>query len=268
MSHVFDGTVRLLGVVGRRVLLIALLLVVPYQLASSALLARVVTPAELLLASVRDLSLDPAIASQGLLWGGSVAILGLLVQVVAVGATVALASGAASGRRLGTAEALGIGLGRSGATLGGTVLALAAGLATVLVVVFLVVVALAGLGTGPVYVATIAAMTAIGLLVAAICYLVVPVAIAEPVGALGAFRRSVTLVRRSLGRILGVAILVGLLLALLAGALLVLTLLVDALLRPPSWLVEGIVASILSTVAVLVGGVAAQVVHAELAAAD
>jgi hypothetical protein len=241
-----------------------LLLLGPYQLLSSLVLeliapglatgtaidpGSIVEPADLA-------ELGQALAGPGIL----LSVLGLVVNVLAGGAVVALVLQRDRGQRPDLGAAIRTSLGRSGGTIGGSVLVLLAsmiaGLAVLVAIALLVIVA-PPLGLVLLFVIGVFAV-GIG---AGLTSLVVVIGIVEERGAWTTFTRALWVLRTRFWRLIGISLLVLLLLGI-ASLVISLPLGLLALVAGPlAWVVDGVSATLLSVLTVPVGVFAALLVH-------
>jgi hypothetical protein len=255
-----EGLLRLSARILWRTALLVALVIGPYQLLSSFVVARVVpesfTPGALL-------GDQPVLAPGDLLerfgiWTVVLQVLGLLVHLVVVTAAVGFVLQQDRGEPPSTRAALRFAIDRSGATVGGSVLLLAASLALAVLLVPLGVVLAAVPGVG--------AILAVGLAIAVAAtivgglLLVVPVAATHDRGAWTTFRGVLAIVRRRVGRLLGavglvvLALLVALLVSIPAVVLL-------AVVGPPGWVVDGLVSTLVTAIGLPVAAVAGLLVQ-------
>jgi hypothetical protein len=255
-----EGLLRLSARILWRTALLVALVIGPYQLLSSFVVARVMpesfTPGALL-------GDQPALAPGDLLerfgiWTVVLQVLGLLVHLVVVTAAVGFVLQEDRGEPPSIRAALRLAIDRSGATVGGSVLLLAGSLVLAVLLVPLGVVLAA--------VPEVGAILAVGLAVAAAAtiagavLLVVPVAATHDRGAWTTFRRVIAIVRRRVGRLLGT---VGLVVLTLLVALLVSipAVVLLAVVGPPGWVADGLVSTLVTAIGLPVAAVAGLLVQ-------
>jgi hypothetical protein len=163
------------------------------------------------------------------------------------------------GEPLDVAGALRTAVARSGATVGGSVLLILAG---VLSLVVLVPVAI-GLAFVPILgIVVLLAVGAIGYGVAAGVYsLIVPVAVVEDRGAWTTFTRALWVLRVRFWRVVGITLLVTLLLGIVSFAVALPLTVLSMAVGPLSWVVDGVTSTLLSLVVVPVTAFAALLVY-------
>jgi hypothetical protein len=238
-----------------------LLVMGPYQLLSNLVLARLLPElSDPELFGPTGVEFDPMdllVRVGG--WGVLLQVLGLLVTVIVVAAVVALVFQADRGEPLDVAGALRTAVARSGATVGGSVLLILAG---VLSLVVLVPVAI-GLAFVPILgIVVLLAVGAIGYGVAAGVYsLIVPVAVVEDRGAWTTFTRALWVLRVRFWRVVGITLLVTLLLGIVSFAVALPLTVLSMAVGPLSWVVDGVTSTLLSLVVVPVTAFAALLVY-------
>lgn len=261
VGDVLDGCFRLLRPVFGRAALIVLLIMGPYQLLSNLLLARLVPElSDPALLGTAGIELDPMelfLRIGG--WGVVLQVVGLLVTVIVVAAIVALVFQADRAEALDVAAAMRTAVSRSGATVGGSVLLLLAGLLALVVVVPLAI----GLAFVPIVgVLVLLAAGAVGYGIAAGLYsLLVPVAVVEDRGAWTTFTRALWVLRARFWRVVGVTLLVTLLLGIVSVAVALPLTFLSMAVGPWSWIVDGLSATVMSVVVVPVTAFAALLVY-------
>jgi hypothetical protein len=261
VGDVLDGAFRLLRPTFTRAALLVLLVVGPYQLLSNLVFARLVP----------ELSDPGAFAQPGVEfdpvellarvggWGVVLQVLGLLVHVIVGAAVVALAGQADRAEPLDVLAALRTAVARSGATVGGSVLMLVAGVLALLVVVPVLV----GVAFVPILgIVVVLAAVVFGFGVAAGAYsLIVPVAVVEDRGAWTTFTRALWVLRVRFWRVVGVTLLVSLLLALVGFAVVLPLGLLSFVAGPLGWIVDGAASTVVSLLVVPVTAYAALLVY-------
>jgi hypothetical protein len=217
VGDVLDGAFRTLRATFATAALVVLLVHGPYQLLSSLVLTQALPELSdpLVLEQLfTEGTVDVGLATRMTALVGGLAIVGLLVQVVAAAALAWVALRRDGGEETTPGAALRVGLSCSGAALGGTVLVGLVGLGLALVgtaIVALLFAVAAPLGVLALVVAVPAGLVAVPALVGAYL-LVVPIAVTERAGALTTFRRAMWVVRNRFWRVVGVALLLGLIL--------------------------------------------------------
>jgi hypothetical protein len=255
-----EGVLRLSARIFWRTALLVLLVIGPYQLLSSYLVARVVpesfTPGDLF---GEQPTLVPAdVLERFGVWTVVLQVLGLLVHLVVLTAAVAFVLQDDRGERPSTRDALRLASDRSGATVGGSVLLLGASLLLLVLVLPAAVVLAAVPVVGPVVGLVLG--LAVTAAIAGGSLLVVPVAAVEDRGAWTTFRRVLWVVRGRFRRLLGTVGLV--VLAFVVALLVSIPLLVlTAAVGPPGWLVDGLISTLVTAIGLPVVAVAGLLVH-------
>lgn len=252
VGDVLDGAFRLLRGRFGRVALAVVVVLGPFQFLSSFLASRLLPgggafgpPAmgEPDLVEIDDATIAAAFGLMSV-----TGILGFVVHVVVAGALVWLVLREDAGGRPAVGESLAGGLGRAWALIGGTflvgLLALAAGAVLAGVIAALVMLAWP--------LAILVAVPAVPLLfalAAAATSLVVPVAMVETdAGPARCARRALSLVRRRLGMMLGVTVLVLLVLMVVTFAVSMVLGVASWLAGPLAWVVDGVSGTAVSIV--------------------
>jgi hypothetical protein len=255
-----EGLLRLTGRIFWRTALLVLLVIGPYQLLSSYLVARVV-PESVTAGAL--FGAEPTVPPGELLerfgvWTVVLQVLGLLVHLAVLTAAVAFVLQADRGERPNTRAALRLAADRSGASVGGSVLLLGASLLLTVVVLPAGIVLAAVPVVGPV-VGVGLAMVVAGLVVGAFL-LVVPVAAVEDRGAWTTFRQVLWVVRTRVRRLLGTTglVVLALLVALLASIPLVV---LASVVVPPGWVTDGLISTLVTAIGLPVAAVAGLLVH-------
>jgi hypothetical protein len=208
----------------------------------------------------------PDALAAAVLWTGIVVIVGLVLGVVVAGAIVALADAHNQRMVRSVRDAVGIGLARSGATLGASVLVLV----TVVVVLALgsvVIAPITVLAPALGSVLVLGFVLLVGLAGAALSYLVVPVAVLGEQGAFRTLGTTLRLARRRARRMLGVVAVLALALVAVAVTVGVGVQGLDLVFSGPWWVGETLGTILLSVIAAPVTAVAAYVVHLDASAA-
>ncbi len=254
---------RCLQAVWRPSAAIVLLLLGPYQLLASHVLARQVPAAAG--SAVTERFADPfadQTAQQmaaGVRWMGLVVIAGLVLSVLASASTVEMIRGVDRGRAPDPGGSLRRGLDHLGPALGATVLMMVVTVGAVFAAAVLLS-PVAMVSPGAAAIMTTLAILWIGFAVVVLGQVLVPVVVFDRAGPLGALRRGLHVLRRRAARaaVLTVAGAV----AILTWALLVSV--VAALAAPAGgWIVEAVVAIALSMVAVPVTAVTGTLIHVD-----
>jgi hypothetical protein len=255
LADTIEGTLRLSGRIFWRTALVVLLVVGPFQLLSSYVVAQVMPPTITPAALLGD---QPAFTPSELLerfgaWTVVLQVLGLLVHLVALSVAVGLVLQADRGEPPSARGVLRVVADRSGATVGGSVLLLGAALLLVVFVLPAVVVLAAVPIVGPVLGLGLGA--AVAAVVVGAFLLVVPAATVDDRGAWTTFRQVLTIVRRRVRRVLAV---VALLLPVLLVALLtsIPVLVLASALGPPAWVADALVSTVVTAVGLPVAAVA------------
>jgi hypothetical protein len=261
VGDILDGCFRLLRPVFGRAALLVLLVMGPYQLFSNLVVARLLpelTDPELFAtAGVEFDPVDLLVRMGG--WGVILQVLGLLVTVIVVAAVVALVHQADRDEPLDVVAALRTSFARAGATVGGSVLLILAGVLSLVVLVPLAI----GLALVPILgIVVLLGAGAIGYGVAAGLYsLIVPVAVQEDRGAWTTFTRALWVLRVRFWRVVGVTLLVTLLLGIVSFAVALPLTLLSVVAGPFSWVVDGVSSTLISIVVVPVTAFAALLVY-------
>jgi hypothetical protein len=217
VGDVLDGAFRTLRATFATAALVVLLVHGPYQLLSSLVLTQALPELSDPLVFEQlftEGTIDVALATRMTALVGGLAIVGLLVQVVAAAALAWVAVRRDAGEEITPGAALRVGLSCSGAALGGSVLVGLVGLGLAFVgtaIVALLFAVAVPLGVLALLVAVPAGLVAVPALLGAYL-LVVPIAVTERAGALTTFRRAMWVVRNRFWRVVGVALLLGLIL--------------------------------------------------------
>jgi hypothetical protein len=212
---VLDGAFRALRATFATAALVILLVQGPYQLVTSLVFVRAIPELSDPVVMERmftEGTAEVAVVTRMMAYGGAVAIVGLLVQVVIGAALVWLALRTDRGEDAGPGAALRASLACSGATLGGTVLVALLGFAGALLVAA-VVALLFAVAEVLAFLALLVVIPAALLATAALFgayLLVIPVAVVEGNGAWTTFRRALWVVRGRFWRVVGVVLLLGL----------------------------------------------------------
>jgi hypothetical protein len=215
VGDVLDGAFRTLRATFAVAAIVVLLVHAPYQLASSLVLDQFLPEIgdPLVLEEVfAEGTIDVALATRATAYGGGLAIVGLLVQVIVGAALAWVALRTDQGEETSPGSALRASLSCSGATLGGTVLVGLLGFGGLFLLGLVVALFLAILPPLGVLLAVLA-IPAVVIALAALFgayLLVIPIAVAEQAGALTTFRRAMWVVRRRFWRVVGVMLLLGL----------------------------------------------------------
>jgi hypothetical protein len=224
------GIARLLGRVFRRAAFAVLAVLGPFQVAATVVLEERAGALDAF--TIDGPAPDPQALASALLWTGTAVIVGLVLGVVVAGALVALVDAENAFRRMTVADALRIGMARSGSTLGASVLVLV--LAFVMLVLagaFVVPVAAFAPGLGTALLMVV--LVAVGLTSVALSYLVIPVAVLTDRGPFATVRRTLGLARGRARRLLAVVVAVALVLTIFAVVVSVVLLGVGNTLAPP-----------------------------------
>ena len=191
-------------------------------------------------------------------WTVVLQVLGLLVHLVVLTVAVGFVLQADRGEAPSTRAALRLAVDRSGATVGGSVLLLAASLGLAVLVLPAGVVIAAVPVIGPILAVGWAVVVAAAVAGAAL--LVVPVAATDDRGAWTTFRRVLSVVRRRIGRLVGtvglvvLALFVGLLVSIPAVVLL-------STVGSPGWVADRLVSTLVTVIGLPVAAVAGLLVH-------
>lgn len=264
VGDTLDGAFRSLRATFGKAALTVLLILGPYQLASSLLLALVApefTSGEILdpamfddPASVADLTGRLGIPGI-LLW-----VVGLLVNVIAGAAVVALVLRADRGEHLDVRDALRTAVARSGAAVGASVLTFVT-LAVVAIAAIALLIPLT-IAVPPLGILLFLVLGVVGVGVGAgIVSLVVPVAVVEDRGAWTTFTRVLWVARVRFWRLLGITLLILLLLGIASLVVSVPLTLLAWVVGSASWIVDGISATLVAVVTLPVGAFAALLVY-------
>ncbi len=241
---------------------IVLLVIGPYQLLSGAVFDRLLPgfgtfddPQQF---EAFDTLFEDLVPVLG--WLAVLFVVGLVVSVIVAGALTAVVSAADRARPITTGEALRISLERSGATIGSSVLVLAAAVLAALVLA--IPLGLVGLASPAVAIVLfLPVVLVVGLCGLVLSSLVIPIAVEEQRGAWTTFVRAVSLLRRRFGYITGITMLVLLLLIAVTLGLGVAFLILSLVLGGAGWIVESIQAILSSLVSAPVTALAAWVIH-------
>lgn len=242
-NEIIEGIVRLVRAVLPRGFVLVVVPVGVVQLVSTFLIMRTLQDVGLGPIGPFDaggeLAIDAADIATALAWFGSVWIIGLLVTLVVAAGLVTLVDAQDRGMRVSAPEAFRHGLERLGSTLGASVMLMALSLTALLL--GLLVVAPLGLVAMPLaVVAALGVLFVVGVVSAAVSYLIVPVAVMERTGPLATLRRTLRIARRRFGRLLGVVIIV-MLAVLIASIILGLLMGVASLLAGDAgWIVDAV----------------------------
>jgi hypothetical protein len=215
VGDVLDGAFRALRATFAVAAIVVLLVHGPYQLLSSLILDQLLPELSdplVLEEMFTEGTVDLALATRATAYGGALAIVGLLVQVIVGAALAWVALRTDRGEETSPGRALRASLACSGATLGGAVLVGLLGFAG-FVLVALVAAVLFGLAPplGVLFlVLAIPAVVIAGAALVGAYLLVIPIAVAEQAGALTTFRRAMWVVRKRFWRVVGVVLLLGL----------------------------------------------------------
>ncbi len=242
-NEVLEQTVRLVRAVLPRGFVMVVIPIGILQLASTFVAMRALGAIDIGPMGPFDvdgqLAIEAADVASALAWFGSLWIAGLLVTLVVAAGLVSLADGQDRGQRPTAGDALRQGLERLGATLGATVMLLALSVAALLVGVLLV--APLGLVAMPLaIVAALGVLFVVGVVSAAVSYLIIPVAVMERSGPLLTLRRTLTLARRRFGRLLGVAVVVMLVVLVVSIVLGLLLGVVSLFAGEAGWIVDAV----------------------------
>ena len=259
VGDVLDGAIRILrrgfGVVAA----IIVLVYGPYQLLTSLLLDRLMpefatqNPFGPLdqnpFGPMGQPEIDVELLQRLVLFGGTAAIVGLLIHVLVGGAFVAAALELDHGRTPRAGAVLRRSLQVSGGTLGATVLTLLG--AVVAGVVVILVAVLLGAALLPVGILVgVAALPLLGAVVAALLYLVLPIAVAEESGPLRTLARAWWVLRRRFWWVLGVTALAFLMVVALTFAVQLVFMLLTLVAGPAAFVVEAVAGTLSALVSV------------------
>jgi hypothetical protein len=215
VGDVLDGAFRALRATFATAAVVILLVQGPFQLVSNLVFVRALPELDDPVAMERlftEGTAEVAVLARAAAYGGAIAIVGLLVQVIVGAALVWVAVRTDRGQQARAGAALHASLTCSGATLGGTVLvglsALAAGVLVTAVVALLFAVAEV-LGLLALLVVIPGAFLGSVALFGAFL-LVLPIAVIEGNGAWTTFRRALWVVRGRFWRVVGIMLLLGL----------------------------------------------------------
>ncbi len=259
VGDTLDSIVRILRRAAAPIAVLVLAVVWPDLLLRDALLART--------APLPTANLDPdellMTTLDGAGWWLLSMVVGLYVGVVVSGAIVAALSARDRSTPIGAWAALGVGLRRSGATFGATLI----GVGLVIAVLFVVTIAATIMGIViPIvgFLVMLPVLLLVALVGLVVSILVIPVAIEEGTGPWRTVTRTLTLLRWRLWWVLGVTLLVLLLLLAVAGALLVLGGLLMDLLGGAAWVLETLGSVLLAAVATPLLAATGFVIHREV----
>lgn len=262
VADLLDGAFRILRSLAGPLVLLVLAIYAPYHLASSFLTARMIPELQDPVAVERFFeTAEPDLELLARLFtvGGGFAIVALLLNVIVGGAIVWLVLARDRGQDVTLPAALRAGLARSGATLGAATLTVLGALAVTLGGGLLTVATTPFLGLVVLPFAALAWLVAVAML-----FLLLPVAIAEGGGPLRTFGRTVTLLRRRFGRILGLTVLTAIVLIAVAAGVTVLLSQLALLAGPFAWLVEAVGSTLLRMLALPVAVLVALLVYVDV----
>jgi hypothetical protein len=253
VGDVLDGAFRALRATFATAAIVILLVQGPYQLLTSLVFVQALPEASDPVVIERlftEGTADVALASRALAYGGAVAIVGLLVQVIVGAALAWLALRTDRGEEVSAGAALRASFSCSGATLGGTVLVGLLGFGVALLASALVALLFAistPLGVIALIVAVPAAVIAMAALFGAYL-MVIPIAVAEQAGALTTFRRALWVVRGRFWRTVGVMLLLGLVIGAVSFGFSLALGFLSELAGSLSWIVDAVSATATSLV--------------------
>ncbi|MFA9445164.1 hypothetical protein [Egicoccus sp. AB-alg6-2] len=262
VGDVLDGAITIFRRCFKVLAVIVLLVQGPYQLASALVLDRFLPELgdEVAFERFFENTVPVELLARLLLVGGSAAIVGLLVHVLAGGAVAAAIRDFDHGGRVRAGDALRASFAVSGATLGASVLLLAGGMA----VAFVLIVALTVLGFAVVPLAVVLGILAVPVLLGAalaLGYLVIPIAVLEETGPVQTLGRAWWVLRRRFWWVLGATSLALLLVAALSFGFGIAMMLVSLVAGPAAAVVEAVFGTLSAMVSVPLTIAAAQLIH-------
>jgi hypothetical protein len=253
VGDILDGAFRALRATFATAAIVILLVQGPYQLLTSLVFVQglpELSDPVFIERLFTDATVDVAVATRALAYGGGIAIVGLVVQVIVGGALAWLALRTDRGEDVSAGAALRTSLSCSGATLGGTVLVGLLGLVGAFLVAALIALLFAiaaPLGVFALVLAVPAAFLAMAALFGAYL-LVIPIAVAERTGAWTTFRRALWVVRNRFWRTVGVMLLLGLVIAAVSFGFSLVLGIAGELAGDLSWIVDAVSATAVSLV--------------------